>query len=569
MLPIFQRTVTNSSGDVLPGASVEVRRESDNALVQLYADRAGTVLLPNPTTADSDGFVQFFAASSNYKITATSGAGTVVWRYVDIGSADVRTDLSAPTGAAMVGADDGNNVQQRLDSLQEKNSERVSVLDYMTAAQKNDVLSGAGLVDVTNAINTASATGKSLEWPDGVFRIEGTITGGAGGWYGKGQGDSAYNSNWAGSGTFLKIVGANGGYAHIAPPLDFKGFHIDGVDKTAIAVDLGRDASFTAFQRWSRITIRRCADALRAFNFYSTSLEDVIIQGNVRGVTITPTDGAGDDGYFTATSWENVHIADNDVYGLNAAPPLVSGTWQWDNVVIERNGTTGGTYQARLKNISVTGRAVYLEGSPTVPALSLDNVVVTGDEWFLNGTGGIDANNQAAAIDLRRIRMASATDVLSNFPSTAQLIFKDSTLRTDVRGWASLFSLENVNINGVADRQNFRSRLLAIGQSPGAAYQPTEFRLGLSGKKTYSGTINAGQSAQVVGDQYFPGIMSDAAGFGSVQAYHPGLLVQVTPGTTGSTDYYCVRLVNTTTSNITITSAQVNWTILRAIPQAL
>ena len=80
MLPIFQRTVTNSSGDVLPGASVEVRRESDNVLVQLYADRAGTVLLPNPTTADGDGFVQFFAASSNYKITATSGSGTVVWR---------------------------------------------------------------------------------------------------------------------------------------------------------------------------------------------------------------------------------------------------------------------------------------------------------------------------------------------------------------------------------------------------------------------------------------------------------------------------------------------------------
>jgi lysophospholipase L1-like esterase len=107
MLPIFQRTVTNSSGDVLPGASVEVRRESDNALVQLYADRAGTVLLPNPTTADSDGFVQFFAASSNYKITATSGSGTVVWRYVDIGSSDVRLDLAAPTGAAMVGSDDG------------------------------------------------------------------------------------------------------------------------------------------------------------------------------------------------------------------------------------------------------------------------------------------------------------------------------------------------------------------------------------------------------------------------------------------------------------------------------
>jgi hypothetical protein len=102
-LPIFQRTIVNDAGDVIPGASVEVRRESDNALVQLFSDRDGTVLLSNPTTADSDGFVQFFAASSNYKITATGSGGSVVWRYVDIGSADLRSELAAPTGAAEIG----------------------------------------------------------------------------------------------------------------------------------------------------------------------------------------------------------------------------------------------------------------------------------------------------------------------------------------------------------------------------------------------------------------------------------------------------------------------------------
>ena len=476
--------------------------------------------------------------------------------------------LSAPTGAAMVGfIPPGTGAVAR--TVQDKGEESVSVLDFMTSAQKNDVVSGAGLIDVTAAINAASATGESLEWPDGVYRIEGTITGGSGGWYGRGQGNSAYGSTWDGSGTFLKLIGSNGGAAHIKPPRDFQGFHIDGVDKTPLAVDLGENGSFTAFQRWKRITVRNCADALRQFNFYSTTLEDVVIQGNVRGVTITPTDGPGDDGYFTATSWKNVHIADNDVYGLNAAPPLVSGTWQWDNVVIERNGTTGGTYQARLKNISVTGRAVYLEGSPTVPALKLETATITGDEWFVNGTGGIDASNQQCTVDVRRIRMATATDVLTNFPSDARLIFRDSDIRTDVRGWAGVVCLESVNISGVTEQQNFRPRVLAIGQSPGAAYQPTEFRMGLSGKKTFSGTINAGQSAQVIGDQYFPGIMADGAGFGSVQAYQPGLLVQITPGTTGSTDYYCVRLVNTTASNITLTNVQVNWTILRAIPQAL
>jgi hypothetical protein len=176
MLPIFQRTVTNSSGDVLPGASVEVRRESDNALVQLYADRAGTVLLPNPTTADSDGFVQFFAASSNYKITATSGAGTVVWRYVDIGSADVRSDLSVSTGAAMVGFEWAvlpaaiGKVNWGIQSA----GNRVNVMRYIPPAEWPGIIARTSLYDCTSAINTALSTGPT--WlPDGLFNTSAPV----------------------------------------------------------------------------------------------------------------------------------------------------------------------------------------------------------------------------------------------------------------------------------------------------------------------------------------------------------------------------------------------------------
>ena len=452
-------------------------------------------------------------------------------------------------------------------TVQTKLRESVSVFDFMTAAQIADVQAGTASLDVTAAIQAAIATGKDLFWPSGVYLISGQLVG-VGAWRGEGQGD-VYGSTFTGSGTFIKLSGANGGNAFLKPPLNFSGFHIDGVTKAGVAIDLGENGSFTAFQRWSNINIRRCADAIRGFNSYSTTLENIVVQGNTRGITITPTNGAGDDGYFTSTSWKNFHIADNDVYGLNAVPALVSGTWEWDNVVIERNGTVGGTYQARLGNVSLTTRAVYLEASPSVPALKLEQAAITGDEWFVNGTGGIDASNQQCTIDLRRLRMPTASDVLSNFPSNARIIFRDSDIQTDVRGWAGVVCLENVTISGVADTQNFRPRVLAIGQSPGAAYQPTELRFSLSGKKTYSGTINAGTSAQVVGDQYFPGIMADGSGFGSVQAYHPGLLVQVTPATTGSTDYYCVRLVNTTASNITLSSVQINWTIFRAIPQAL
>lgn len=477
-------------------------------------------------------------------------------------------DLAAAGGALLVGFLQ-TGVGAILRTLADRARENVSPLDFMTSEQREDVLTGVGLIDVTAAINTACATGKNLVWPDGVFRIEGTITGGAGGWYGKGQSSDAYGSVWNGSGTFLRVIGANGGAAHIKPPRDFEGFHIDGVDKTAIGVDLGQNASFTAFQRWKRITIRSCADALRGFNFYSTSLEDVIIQGNVRGITIAPTDGAGDDGYFTASQWKNVHIADNDVYGLNVDVPQGTRTWTWENVVIERNGTSGGTYQARLKNAKVTGNGIYIEAAPGVPGLKTEVASLFGCDWYFNGTGGIDASNQSLVMGVELLQMTGASDVLANIPSIARLSLKNSNIRTDVRTAAYVVELQNVNISGVADQQYNRVGRMAIGQAPGSTYQPTETRLILSGKKTYTGTINAGSGVNIVGDQYFPGIMSDSAGFGSVQGYHPGLLVQVLPATTGNTDYYCVRLVNTTAANITLTAVQVNWTILRAIPQAL
>jgi hypothetical protein len=201
-LPIFQRTIVNDAGDVIPGASVEVRRESDNALVQLFSDRDGTVLLPNPTTADGDGFVQFFAASSNYKITATGSGGSVVWRYVDIGSADLQADLAADTGSSLVGADDAasgslfTTVQGFITLML---SRWTALYSSAGAALVGFIQSGAGAIfrtvqdelrervsitqfgatagtgDSTAAIQAAVNTGKVATVPAGVFFVSAPI----------------------------------------------------------------------------------------------------------------------------------------------------------------------------------------------------------------------------------------------------------------------------------------------------------------------------------------------------------------------------------------------------------
>lgn len=82
----WQKTIVDDAGDILPGATIEVRLESSGALATIYSDDSGTAK-SNPFTADGEGFAIFYAAAGLYKITATSGAFSKTHRYVPIGSA--------------------------------------------------------------------------------------------------------------------------------------------------------------------------------------------------------------------------------------------------------------------------------------------------------------------------------------------------------------------------------------------------------------------------------------------------------------------------------------------------
>lgn len=87
-LAIFDRLIVGSDGDPLDGATVEIRRESDNALASLFTDRAGTT----PTaeagtiTADSGGRATCYMAGGAYKVTVTKSPFTDTYRYVAHGT---------------------------------------------------------------------------------------------------------------------------------------------------------------------------------------------------------------------------------------------------------------------------------------------------------------------------------------------------------------------------------------------------------------------------------------------------------------------------------------------------
>ncbi len=83
-----QLVIQDENGNIVDGASVTVQAELPGApLVQLYSDRDGAVAIGNPFTAADGADAGFHVLGGAYKITATSGAFTRVWRYVGVGTA--------------------------------------------------------------------------------------------------------------------------------------------------------------------------------------------------------------------------------------------------------------------------------------------------------------------------------------------------------------------------------------------------------------------------------------------------------------------------------------------------
>jgi hypothetical protein len=81
----FQSTAVDTSGNVIPGASVTVRSQSTGTLVSIFSDRAGEVALSNPFTADSNGYFGFHVAGGTYRIQISDGVNSSEFTWIGIG----------------------------------------------------------------------------------------------------------------------------------------------------------------------------------------------------------------------------------------------------------------------------------------------------------------------------------------------------------------------------------------------------------------------------------------------------------------------------------------------------
>ena len=111
-LPVFQATIVNDSGDIIPSAVMTVLDEITGLGLTVYSNRAGTIPLGTNGvfTAGTDGFAQFFAPAGNYRVKAEQAASGFekTWDFVPlVGGSAFDVDSYKAFGIGTTGGVDG------------------------------------------------------------------------------------------------------------------------------------------------------------------------------------------------------------------------------------------------------------------------------------------------------------------------------------------------------------------------------------------------------------------------------------------------------------------------------
>lgn len=97
MLSVWQRTIVDRYGNVVPSASIEVRSSLTGDLVELYADADGLETLDNPFKADARGFAKFYAKGGLYDIAVAHDGPPYSWTNVALGFLGTMDEVTADT----------------------------------------------------------------------------------------------------------------------------------------------------------------------------------------------------------------------------------------------------------------------------------------------------------------------------------------------------------------------------------------------------------------------------------------------------------------------------------------
>ena len=309
----WKRTITNNVGNIVPSASVEVRRTADNSLATLFSD-SGTTPLTNPFNADgSTAEAEFFAAPDRYTVTVTMSGDTATI-FEDL--VDARSNLSFATRALFVAWVAGGGVAPpgaevpagRVSYVYSQGSTVIADLpnwipfgDY---TPYHFGAGGLGMTDDTTAISRAVLSGQPIEFGSGVYNTSSQITA------------TVSALNWKSTNARIIYTGTTDiqYVMRLTVPAN-QNTTLDG----RLVFDGGDDA-FSCIRIDSSVTTGSAAST-----WPTLSMKGLVVQ-NYRRADQTMTGG---DGIFITGGWRSVYLdtpeVRNGIMSAGAGIPLSQG----------------------------------------------------------------------------------------------------------------------------------------------------------------------------------------------------------------------------------------------------
>lgn len=178
----YNNSVAKKTGAALSGVSVRVTNATTGALATIYSDN-GVTTQTNPMTTDTNGNYGFYAADGRYVLTFSGSTFTTFTIPVLLEDpADGSSALAASTGSTLIGWIRTATGAVASTLAKWLGWQPISLFEFMTEAQRNDVSAGTGAVDVTAAVQAAVTHVQTLPFggtifaPAGKYRLTSTVT---------------------------------------------------------------------------------------------------------------------------------------------------------------------------------------------------------------------------------------------------------------------------------------------------------------------------------------------------------------------------------------------------------
>jgi len=451
---------------------------------------------------------------------------------------------------------------------------------------------GDGVTNDKTACLAAIASGFPVYWEEGTYLTDGSLIHNSAAWFGDG---------WHKS--IIKCSGDNGGVEFLKPPVDWSGMAVEGDVYQGTAVAMGQEYSFTGGQYWRNLRVYYFDLGVRAYNFYNVHWDHFNIVYNNNGLRITPLNGVGDDGYFTTFQMDSCLLGYGTGYGIRCSVPLGNRNWMMNNCVVEGfcSGSSTATFQGtwdvatayalndaviynyvryvanqatlagdtpgvsgkwdaqsalaqiQLSNAKINANGLYMEACSGAPAISVEDsngmTLFIQDPYF-NGTGGVWAGTGSFIGAFKEGSHVSANDKMIWWAgSIIQKLMKYNSSVTP--------SVESpTHITDIA-QETLKTPKLYLGNAALAAVNQGIY-FNMAWRKSLNGvSVTSGSIVTVVTNQYYSGIATNGSiGKGFIYGgYYPGAIVNITPATTGSTEYWCAHIYNASGSTINFGAA--------------